>query len=157
MSRSARRIERVAYPARIYQDPEDPKGGWVAHFPDLGSRAGIATQGDTREEARDSAREALTLFLEASVARGWELPPPRPLPRGEGWENVEPEPTAEVALLIRRLRIQMGLTQMEAAERIGVPATTYSRWEHPAKCNATIKTLDRVAHAFGRVLEVSFR
>lgn len=157
MASRARRIEQIAYPARIYQDPEDPSGGWVAHFPGLGSRAGIATQGDTKQQARANAREALTLYLEASFERGWELPEPELLTRSEdGWELVEPEPTAEVALLIRRLRHQVGLTQLQAAERIGVPATTYSRWEHPARCNATIKTLDRVAEAFGRRVEIRF-
>lgn len=157
MARRARSTGQIAYPARIYQDPEDPLGGWVAHFPGLGGRAGIATQGDTQEEARANAQEALTLYLEASFERGWDLPEPAPLPAAEdGWELVEPEPTAEVALLIRRLRHQVGLTQQQAAERIGVPATTYSRWEHPAKCNATIKTLDRVAAAYGRRVEIRF-
>ena len=91
MAQKARVAEQIAYPARIYQDPEDPLGGWVVHFPGLGGRAGIATQGDTQEEARDNAQEALTLFLEASFERGWELPEPAPLPAAEdGWEMVEP-------------------------------------------------------------------
>jgi hypothetical protein len=40
---------------------------------------------------------------------------------------------------------------------MGVSFSTYQRWEDPEKCNATVSTLERVARAFGRVLEVSFQ
>lgn len=45
----------------------------------------------------------------------------------------------------------------QAAEKIGVTFSTYQRWEDPKRCNPTVGTLERVAEAFGRRLEVAFR
>lgn len=60
------------------------------HFPDLGG-AGISTFGSTLSAARDHAREALTLYLEASAEGGFALDPvPDLLPDGDGWEWVYP-------------------------------------------------------------------
>ena len=82
---------------------------------------------------------------------------PSPLPEGPGWEWVWPDPQVEVAFLIRDLRQRHGLTQKQAASLLEIPYTTYQRWENPDKCNATLKTLDRIAKAFGYDLEVAFR
>ena len=54
------------------------------------------------------------------------------------------------------MRQEAGLSQAEAARRIGVAQSTYSRWEHPEKCNATVETIERIARAFGRRVEISF-
>ncbi len=152
-----RGMERIRYPARFYRDPEDEQARIVVEFPDLGG-AGISTVGDTLEEARANAIEALTVYLEGSFERGFELDPlSRRLPAGEGWQWVHPETAVEVPLLVRRLRKKAGLTQKEAADRLGVPYTTWQKWEHPEKCNATLKTLDRIAQVFGYELEVTFR
>jgi transcriptional regulator with XRE-family HTH domain len=59
--------------------------------------------------------------------------------------------------MVRSERQKAGLTMQQAAARMGVSFSTYQRWEDPEKCNATVSTLERVARAFGRVLEVSFQ
>lgn len=63
----------------------------------------------------------------------------------------------KVAKMIRAERQAAGLTMQQAAERIGVTFSTYQRWEDPRRCNATLATLERVAGAFGRRVEVRFR
>lgn len=148
------RTSRVRYPARFDRDPD---GQIVVQFPDLGG-TGISTFGSTLSAARDHAREALTLYLEASFERGFSLDQvPDRLPGGDGWEWVYPESSVVVPILIRHIRTTAGWTQKQAAQRLGVPYTTWQKWEHPAKCNATLSTLEKVAGALGKRLEVAFR
>ena len=61
------------YRAIAYQAPGDgPEDGWDVIFPDF---PGCITQGSTREEAIENAREALALHVEGMVEEGLELPP----------------------------------------------------------------------------------
>lgn len=76
------------------------------------------------------------------------------LPKGCEW--VPLPSTMEVALRIRQMRKEAGLSVREAAEAMGVKAGTYQRWENPAKCNAKVETLEKVAEAFGKRLELAF-
>lgn len=60
------------YRAIAYQAPGDgPEDGWDVIFPDF---PGCVTQGNTREEAIEYAREALALHVEGMIAEGLELP-----------------------------------------------------------------------------------
>jgi antitoxin HicB len=147
-------MKTLQYPAR-YRLDED--GIWEVWLPDINSDGiGVYTQGDTIEEAREMAREALTGCLLAKQDMGAPLDAPSALPAEDGWELVAPEATVEVALLVRKMRCDKSLTQQQAAALIGVPYTSYQRWEDPDKCNATIKTLERIARAFGAHLHVAF-
>jgi len=151
-----RRLDRIRFPARFDRDAE---GRWTVEFPRLGG-TGISTRGDTLGEARERAQEALTLYLESGPTRDLDRDLdaiPGELPTTEGWEWVRPDSSAEVPLMIRQLRRQAGLSQKQAATRLGVPQTTWQKWEDPARCNATLDTLGKVARTLGRVLEVTFR
>ncbi|MEW6279607.1 MAG: type II toxin-antitoxin system HicB family antitoxin [Candidatus Eremiobacterota bacterium] len=143
-------MKGLGYPARFTLDD----GQWVVEFPDPNNGLGISTWGRTLEEARAMASEALTEYLQAV---GADAEDPGSLPTEQGWELIRPAPQVEVAFQVRRLRNDLGLSQQEAAARIGVAYTSYQRWEDPEHCNATVKTLDRIARAFGRQLEVTFR
>ncbi len=83
--------------------------------------------------------------------------PPSTLPKGRGWEWVCPSSQVRVALLIREAREEARLSQAEAARLLGVAPSTYTRWEQPGKCNATLATLEKIAKAFGRQLEVQLK
>jgi antitoxin HicB len=50
---------------------QEPDGGFVAIVPAL---PGCVSQGDTRDEAIDSIREAAELYIEDCVASGSPLP-----------------------------------------------------------------------------------
>ena len=41
---------------------------------------GLITDGETLEEARHNAREALELCIEVYLDKGWPLPPPKMIP-----------------------------------------------------------------------------
>lgn len=151
MKDTAHFTERIRYPARFI----DEDGLVVVEFPRLGG-AFMATQGADEEDARKKAREVLTGYLKLCFNRRLPLHPPVPMPRGKGWEWVYPRVEAETAYRIRQLREEAGLSQEEAAQRLGISYTTYKRWEHPDQCNATLKTLERLADTFGRRLDVVF-
>lgn len=49
----------------------DPEGGFTVLVPAL---PGCITEGDTRQEAIDNAREAITLYLDSLAADGEPIP-----------------------------------------------------------------------------------
>ncbi len=142
---------RLRYKVRYFQEDE----WWLAEVPDLAG--GQMTQGETLEEARYMARDLVTTMLLVRIDAGEELDPPTSGRLPAGWEWVYPDARIEVAMMVRSERQKAGLTMQQAAARMGVSFSTYQRWEDPEKCNATVSTLERVARAFGRVLEISFQ
>lgn len=59
--------------------------------------------------------------------------------------------------LIRRARIQSGLTHLALAERLEVPEHTLRLWEAPDYEGVSLAILRRVARATGQSLEVRFK
>lgn len=53
-------------------EPDD--SGWVASVPDL---PGCFSDAPSIEEAESRIREAISLWIETAVAKGWPVPPPR--------------------------------------------------------------------------------
>jgi antitoxin HicB len=127
-------------------NPED--SGYVVEFPDV---TNAITEGDSIEEALAMAWEALNGVLESDIAHGWPLPEFRTGP-GEGLYPVEVEQHILIAWELRRLRGDR--PQSEIAARLGLSYQAYQRLENPGKANPTIKTLERVARAFGKRLEI---
>jgi len=134
----------VKYYCAIKQEDEL----YGVEFPDLPN---IITVGASPEEALAMATEALNAALETDVARGLSLPEPTSGP-GEGLYAVEVSPHIILAWDIRRLRGDQ--SQSEIAARLGLSDQAYQRLENPAKGNPTVKTLERVARALGKHLEV---
>jgi len=85
------------------------------------------------------------------IAHGFPLPEAATGP-GEGFYPVAVEPHILVAWELRKLRGD--LSQSEIAARLGIPYQSYQRLENPGKGNPTVKTLERVAKAFGKRLEI---
>ena len=142
---------RLRYKVRYFQEDD----WWLAEVPDIAG--GQMTQGETLEEARHMASDLVTTMLLVRIDAGEDLDPPTEGRLPSGWEWVYPDARIEVAMMVRSERQKAGLTMQQAAARMGVKFATYQRWEDPEKCNATISTLERVARAFGRVLEVRFK
>ena len=141
---------RLRYKVRYFQEDD----WWLAEVPDIAR--GQMTQGKTLDEARYMAMDMVTTLLLCRLDAGEELDPPTAGRLPSGWEWVYPSARFEVALMVRSERHKAGLTMQQAAARMGVSFSTYQRWEDPEKCNATVATLEKVARAFGTVLEVSF-
>ena len=127
---------------------KEEDGLYGVEFPDLPN---VITVGSTREEALAMASEALNAALESDVSRGMSLPEPLAGP-GKEMSPVEVSAHIVVANEIRKLRGDR--SQSEIAARLGLSYQAYQRLENPAKGNPTVKTLQRVARALGKRLEV---
>jgi antitoxin HicB len=118
---------------------------YITQFPDMPN---VMTCGFSQDEALAMAKEALDGILEADAAHGNDVPQP-------SFTGGHPVPVANhiaVALQLRTLR--GGQSQTEIAKKLGLSYQAYQRLENPRKSNPTVKTLERIANAFGRELSI---
>jgi antitoxin HicB len=119
---------------------------FIAQFPDMPN---VQTFGNTQEEALAMAHEALEGCLEADISRGMPIPSPI-------YKKGYPITVASHIVLSLRLRELRGeQSQTVIARKLGMSYQAYQRLENPRKANPTIKTLEKIAHTFGRELTVS--
>jgi len=119
---------------------------FLARFPDMPN---IQTFGLTHEEALAMAKEALEGCLECDIARGRAVPVP-------AYSGGYPVAVANHIALSQRLRDLRGeRSQSEIAGRLGLSYQAYQRLENPVKANPTVKTLEKIARAYGRELSIS--
>ena len=131
----------------IYYCTIEKKGStYIAQFPDMPN---IITCGFTHEEALAMAKDALEGCLELDISHGNSIPPPI-------FTDGHPVPVAShIALSLRLRELRGEQSQTEIARRLGPSYQSYQRLENPRKANPTIKTLERIARIYGRVLSVS--
>jgi len=119
---------------------------YIAQFPDMPN---VVTCGFTHEEALAMAKEALDGCLEADISRGMPIPPP-------SYDGGHPISVAtHIALSLRLRDLRGDRSQTEIANRLGLTYQAYQRLENPRKSNPTVKTLEKIARAYGRELSVS--
>lgn len=135
------------YTAKITEDKIH--GGYVVEFPDL---HGVVTEGDTMNEAIGNAEEALDLWLSDKLEDNKDIPAPK-THTGANFHQIIVNSATATAILIRNERGRRPMS--EVADAIGTSAQSYYRLER-AKSNPTIKTLEKIAKASGKRLEVSF-
>lgn len=133
---------------------------WLADFPDA---PGCQTFADSRNALAVAAAEALTGWLEAHLIDG-ECPPRPALSwRTQPWKMRHPCPPAlrvhvpaalAVALSVRWTRRDLGMSQLELAQRAGMTQQQIARLENPGH-SPSLKTIDRVAAALGAELDIS--
>lgn len=136
----------LAYPARIEKSDES----FLVTFPDLEN---VVTYGTSLEEAKVNAEEALNGCIEADFERNFSIPSPSSL-SGEDVFQIPVLPHVAVALMLRALRADR--TQMEVARQLDISYQVYQRLENPRRANPTIKTLEKIARAFGKRVDVGF-
>lgn len=140
----------LCYPAKIKHIAEDRS--YLVEFPDL---PGCLTEGETLEEAKDNAKEALTGWLASVFDRDLKIPSPSNI-KGKGVYYIEPEPEVSVPIVLRSLRETRKLTQGDIAKVLGISYQAYQRLERPGKSNPTLKTLERLAKVFDKDLKLEF-
>ena len=119
---------------------------FIAQFPDMPN---IITCGFSHEEALAMAKEALEGCIEADILQGIEIPQPK---SRKGYPVIV---SSHIALSLR-LRILRGdQSQTDIAKKLGLSYQAYQRLENPRKTNPTIKTLEKIAHVYGRELSIS--
>ena len=122
---------------------------------------GCQTFGERGQDVGVLAKEALEGWLEAHLAHG-EVPPrppsraPTSLPRHARLRWIQVSARLSAVLTLRWARQDAGLTQAQVAKRAGVSQQQIAKLESPDG-NPTLETLERVAAALGRHLEVGFQ
>jgi antitoxin HicB len=119
---------------------------FIAQFPDM---TNIVTCGFSKDEALAMAKEALDGCLESSIENGMEIVPSS----FKGGYPITVANNIVVSLQLRKLRGKE--SQSEIAKRLNISYQAYQRLENPRKANPTIKTLERIARAYGRDLNIS--
>lgn len=134
----------------VYYCKITPDGdGFMVEFPDMPN---VLTHGDTVDEALKNAHEAINGVLESEVTHGYTLQESKIGP-GDGLHAIEVEPHIDIALQLRSLR--GNAPQKAVAAKLGLSYQAYQRLENPRKGNPTIKTLERLARAHGKRLQVT--
>ncbi|QQR91043.1 MAG: type II toxin-antitoxin system HicB family antitoxin [Myxococcales bacterium] len=134
----------MKYQAKISQDGD----GYSVEFPDL---PGCFSAGDTLEQAKVNAAEALSLYLQEAQDPDWQLPEARRR-KGKDLYWLEPSDEVRIALRIRSLRMRAGLNQSRFARRLGMPVQQLQKLETPGKSNPTYKMLTRIYREAGEEL-----
>src|SRR5437868_15472856 len=89
---------------------------WLVNFPDC---PGCQTFGDSKHEAMEMAADALAGWL-ASFLKHGELPPVPKSREGQSMVAVAVPARLAAVIMIRLRRAELGLTQKQLAERLGV-------------------------------------
>jgi predicted RNase H-like HicB family nuclease/DNA-binding XRE family transcriptional regulator len=126
----------------------------LAEFPDC---PGCQTFTEANEDLAHAAQEALEGWLEAHLADG--KIPPRPTnhsrsPAGKKLARIPVRAGLTAALTIRWARHEAGFTQGELGRLAGVKQQQIAKLEDPDE-NPTLETIERVAKALGRGLNVA--
>jgi antitoxin HicB len=108
----------------------------------------VLTFGFSHEHALEMAKEALEGCLEVEISKGMSIR----LPAYSGGYPVTVSSHIALSLRLRELRGEK--SQTEIAQRLGLSYQAYQRLENPRKANPTVKTLEKIAHVYGRELNV---
>ena len=138
----------IEYPAKIKYSKADTC--FLVEFPDL---PGCLTYGETLEEAREMATEALSGYLESIDLRKMDIPTPSNL-NGKDVYYIAPEPKTAFAVWMKLKRIEKGLTQQKAANLLGINFQSYQKYENPRRANPTLTTLIKIEKVFNEKILV---
>lgn len=135
----------MRYPAKFEAAPE---GGFVVTFRDIPE---AITQGDTREEAVEMARDVLESAMDFYFEDSRPVPLPSRAHKGEELIDLPPSVWAKVLLLNEMLAA--GVNNAELARRMGTRPQDVQRivdLKHATKIDTVAKALG----AIGRKLEI---
>lgn len=108
-----------------------------------------ATQGETREQLDFNMKEMLDLVLDEPEDSKWIPPMPDPTIKGRNIVEVEVDPKIAMAMMVRVSRLRSGLTQREAARRMGIAnVSQYQRLESGKTANPELGTLVKLKKLF---------
>jgi len=108
-----------------------------------------ATQGHSMKELVFNMHEALNGVLDEPEDSTWIPPMPDPTIKGRNIVEVEVDPKIAMAMMIRVSRLKHGLTQREAARRMGIAnVSQYQRLESGKTANPELGTLVKIKKLF---------
>ena len=111
--------------------------------------SGCVTQADSREELRRNMQEALNLYIdEPADSKRLAALPDDTISLSRSIMEVPVDPSIAFAFMVRYNRIMEGLTQQEAANKLGFENIySYQRLENK-KCNPTLKIVYQLKKAY---------
>ena len=111
--------------------------------------AGCMTQADSIEELMQNMQEALNLFIEEPENSKNLAPlPDESLKPTRSVVEVPLDPQIAFAFMVRYCRIKHGLTQQEAAKRMGFDKLySYQRLE-ARRCNPSLRIISKIKQVF---------
>jgi len=139
----------MEYPA-LFEPAEE--GGFVVTFPDFDW--GI-TQGDSEEEAREMAADALATMIQEHIRKGEALPAPS-RPRGRRYRLIRLPALQEIKAELYVSFRAAGIRKADWARRLGIPKTVVDRL-FDFGTNTRLKQLESAFAALGKKLDVSIR
>lgn len=109
---------------------------------------GCFTQGDTKEKLLENMQEAINTFLEEPEDSQYIAPLPKTSIRlSHTVVEVQVDPGVAFAFSIREQRIKQGMTQRQAAKKLGLKGLfSYQRLER--KCNPSLNLIVRLVWLF---------
>lgn len=122
------------------------KDGYSARCLEL---EGCVTEGDTMEELRKNMEEALNLYVEEPEdSKELAALPNEKIRCTKNIAQVTLDPEIAFSFMVRYHRLKHGLTQQQAAKKMGfADLYSYQRLE-AKKCNPTLKILSKIKRLF---------
>lgn len=131
----------MKYHFKIHQEA---KGFWAECI----ELEGCTTQADTIEELFDNMQTALNLYLEEPIDSKELAPLPQKIALSNSLVEIPVYPEVAFAFLMRYYRHKHGLTQKQAAEKMGFEKMySYQRLES-GRCNPSLKTMSKIKEVF---------
>lgn len=111
--------------------------------------SGCITQGDSMEELKKNMEEALNLYIEEPESSQKLVPlPDDSIMKSRTIIKVPVEPSIAFSFMVRYNRLKHGLTQQEAADKLGFANLySYQRLENK-KCNPTLKIIFQIKRVY---------
>jgi predicted RNase H-like HicB family nuclease/DNA-binding XRE family transcriptional regulator len=117
---------------------------WYVESP--GFYDGIMTYGDTLDNAKAMAKEAVTGLLETYLEYGDTFTIPSK--EAADWYDIELPPSLAFAMWLRNARLSRNMTLADVADKMGVKYQVYQKLENPHTANPTLKTLKKLERIF---------
>ena len=121
------------------------KGYWAES---LEKGLGVTTQGDTLAELEKNLREALNLALNEPDDSKWMPPMPDESLHGKNVLSISVEPRVALATLIRISRLKQGLTQRNAADKMGIKHIRQYQLLESGNANPELGTLVKLKKTY---------
>lgn len=111
--------------------------------------AGCVTEADSMADLQKNMQEALNLYIEEPEDSKELLPlPDERIQTTKNVVEVALDPQIAFAFMVRYYRIKQGLTQQQAAKKMGFDTIfSYQRLEGK-HCNPSLKTITRIKRVF---------
>jgi antitoxin HicB len=109
---------------------------------------GCATQGADRKGLKHNMKEALNAYLDEPDSSKTLFPLPRQVRSERNTVAVSVEPHVAFSFMLRRERLEKGLTQKTVAEKLRVSLYGYQRLESSKTANPRLSTIIKLQSIF---------